>query len=122
MYGIVTSMVTRIHGHNKGRFYLKAHWKASGLSREVVAGRLGVTPEHVSRLVKHADEQHKIAYGRLQQFADAIGVEVNDLRRPPRPKDQPKPRSLDAMVEDQPEDVKLMAEKMIEVLIARKSA
>lgn len=115
-------MVTRIHGHNKGRFYLKEHWKASGLRRDELAGRLGVTPEHVSRMVKHADEQHKISFGRLQQFADAIGVTVNELRLPPRPKDRPKLRSLDAMVEDQPEDVRLKLEQMIELFIGRKSA
>lgn len=122
MHDNVTGMVTRIHKQNPGRFYIKAHWKASGLSREKLAGQLGVTPEHVSRLVKNADENHKLGTSRLYQLAEIFGVRADELRLPPRPKDKPKPVSLDAMVEGQPEEFRAEAAQLLEILLRQRRA
>lgn len=119
---MVTGRPTRIHTQAKGRYYLRAHFKASPLSREQVAGQMGMAPESISRLMTKADEKHKITASRLQQFADVMGVTVNELRLPPRPKDDPKPISLDEMVKDDTEDEKLMYKAMTEAYRNRKSA
>lgn len=121
VHGTVTDMVTRIHGARRGRYYIKEHWKASGLSREYLAGQLGMVPESVSRMVAKADNHHKIATNRLYQLAEIFQVSVDELRLPPRPKDQPK-LSVDDLLKDEPDDVKLKAVRMIEVMIGRKSA
>lgn len=92
------------------------------MSRDQLAGQMGMAPESVSRLMTNADEKHRISGARLHQFADIMGVTVNDLRLPPRPKGEPKPRSLDDMVKDEPEDVRMMFERMIEAYKSRKSA
>lgn len=124
VHGTVTIMATtptRIHAHARGRYYLREHFQASGLRRAQLAGQMGMAPESVSRLMKNADEFHRISAARLQQFADVMGVTTDDLRRPPPPKNQPKPRSLDEMVKDEPEDVRLMFERMIEAYKNRKT-
>lgn len=85
---------------------------------------MGMAPQSVSRLMTKADTKHKISGPRLQQFADILGVSMDDLRHPPRPKkDQSKARSADEMIKDDPADVQDLIFKMIDLIKSgRKSA
>lgn len=111
-------MVTRIHGGRKGSFRIKDHWRQSGLSRVHLAGQMGITPEHVSKLVKHADTGIRIGTDRLHQFADIFGVTIDELRHPPHPRGSAGPLSMDDLVKDDPEDIKDGAFRMLEIYLA----
>lgn len=119
--GMATRGVTRIRSGHAGRYYIKLHWDASGLSRSQLAGQLEMAPESVSRMVAKADAEHKIASKRLYQLAEIFGVTVDELRLPPRPKTEPKRPSIDAIVQDV-EDEDFEAVLRAAQMAARKSA
>lgn len=87
-----------------------------------MAGQLGMAPESVSRMVGKADREHKIPSKRLYQLADIFQCTVDELRRPPRPKDKPAPPSLDAMVADQPDEFKVEAAQILEMFLRQRRA
>lgn len=106
----VTGMVTRIHKTVRGKLFLKEHRKAKGLSGEQVAGRLGIDRQSVYRT--EADSS-RLNVTKQLQWADALGVEPEDLWRPPGRS------SLDGMVRDAPPDIQAMAEDIVRRLVSR---
>jgi transcriptional regulator with XRE-family HTH domain len=105
----VASMVTRIHKGVRRRLFLKEHREAKGLSAEQMGGRLEIERESVYRLER---EPQRVRPDTQAAWADACGVEPEDLWRPP---DRP---SLDAMVKDAPDDVQKMAADIVRRLVS----
>lgn len=104
-------MVTRIHTQNPGRLFLRENRKAKGLSAKVVGERMGIERESVLRFerlsVTRADPT------KLANYANAVQLTVDELRRPPGTKARP---SLDALVADAPDEVVERAAAMIQLL------
>ncbi|HLH92098.1 MAG TPA: helix-turn-helix transcriptional regulator [Xanthobacteraceae bacterium] len=75
----------------RGYLYIQEHMQARGLSDEKVGEILGVARETIWR---RRTEQHRLNPKKIAELAHAIGVEPEDLYRPP---DRP---SVDAMLKD----------------------
>ena len=86
------------------RLYI-AEWREKrGLTQEALANRLGSSDVTISRWEtrkRRPDEDAQAA------IAEALDIDINDLRRHP---DQP---SADALLRDQPEDIRDQAIKLI---------
>lgn len=110
----VAAMVTRIHRGNKRppALYVKewqTHWH---ISPEAMAGRLGIKRESYYRLLR---EPHRINIPKLHELAAAMGhsMTAQDFFSPP---DRP---SMDAMVQDAPEDLQKTAVDIVRRLVGR---
>jgi DNA-binding XRE family transcriptional regulator len=107
-------MVTRIRQHAKPRLFLKEHREAKGISAEVMAGRLGIARESVYRLER--EWRTRCTPDKQAAYAAALQLEPEALWRPPATPDLP---SLDAMVEDQPGNVRDMAVDIVRRLVGK---
>ncbi len=105
-------MVTKIHKHAKRRLFLRENRKAHGVSAEQMGGRLGMERESVLRMERETD---RCTPSKQLQYADALGIEVEDLWWPPgqRPKG-----ILDQIVDGQDDAVKAMAADIVSRLVA----
>lgn len=93
MEAIVSGMATtRIRKGAKAHVYVKEHMNKLGVSDDDMAGRLGLASR--SSVWKLYREQHRLDLGKVQQFADALGIPISQLYYPPGV------RSLDAIAED----------------------
>lgn len=104
----IGAMPARIGPKRPFRLYI-AEWRESrGLSQEALGGRLGVSDVTVSRWETGARRPDLNAQAAI---AEALGVDPMDLARHP---DQP---SADALLRDQPEEVRETAFRMLRALI-----
>jgi len=102
--GKLRGMPTRIGPKRPLRLYL-AEWREHRkLTQETLAGRLGVTHVTVSRWETGKRQPDLNAQAAI---AEALDIEIMDLRRHP---DQP---SADALLRDQPQEVRDMIIKQI---------
>jgi len=102
-------MVTRIHKYAKRRLYLREHRKAKDVSAEAMGGRLGMERESILRMEREPD---RCTMSKQIAWADAIGVEPEDLWWPP-----PGRPGLDQIIAGQPEDVQEMARDIVTRLV-----
>lgn len=92
------------------RLFLKENREAKGISAETMAEKLGIERESVYRLEKK--------FGRIKaetqaQYAAALGLEPEDLWRPPGTP------SLDSLVAGAPDDLRQMAADIVSRLMRR---
>ncbi len=103
-------MVTRIRQHARRRLFLKEHREAKGVSAEAMGGRLDIERESVYRLER---EPWRVKSETQLAYAEALGIEPEDLWRPP---DAP---SVDALLSQAPIDVQIMAADIVRRLVAK---
>lgn len=105
-------MVTAIRTKSGGRrryLYITERMESMGLGDADVAGRVGVARETIYRW---RTEQHRLNPEKIASLADALNCHPTDLwKRPGRP-------SLDAMIEDAPDDVQDTAVDIVVRLVA----
>lgn len=77
-----------------------------------MAGRLGIERESLHRLER---EWWRLNGEKQLAYADALGIEPEELWRLPPPKGQP---SLDAMIKSAPQDVQEMATDIVRRLVS----
>ena len=106
---IVTGMVTRQKAQ-KRRLFLKEHRKAKKVSAAVMAEKLGIERESVHRLER---EPWRVDSDRQLQWAVALGIEPEDLWRPPGTP------SIDAMVQSEPAELREKAADIVRRLISK---
>jgi len=88
-------MVTRIRRHERSRLYLREWRQHVGLTQEQLAGRLDTYKGQISN---YENGKRDVSSDTQQALADALGIDVPDLYRPPeRP-------SADALLRDEPID------------------
>jgi transcriptional regulator with XRE-family HTH domain len=105
-------MVTRIGSGRRAHLYIEEWIKFRGLSDETVGNRLGRARETIWRW---RTEQHRLNPEKLAELASALDIEPQDFYRPPsRP-------SIDALVEDAPDDLRNTALDIVRRLVGRKS-
>jgi transcriptional regulator with XRE-family HTH domain len=101
-------MVTKIHGRRRGHLFIQERMEACGLSDEKLAGRLGVARETVTRW---RNQQHRLNPEKIAAIADALGLEPEELWRPPaRP-------SVDAALKGASDDMVQRAAEMVAILL-----
>lgn len=104
-------MVTRIRKSARPRFYIKEHREHLGLTLEQVAGRVGVERNTIWRW---ENDQRQVTPDKAAALADALSLpDWTDLTRPPGV------RSIDAMLADQPADIRDTVLDIAERLIRR---
>lgn len=113
---IVSGMVTRIGPKKGGHLYIE-EWMAAADPRPVsddeLGKRLGVARQTVFRWRK---EQWRLDPGKIAAIAEALGIEPEQLWRPPhRP-------SVDAILKDAPDDVHETAMDIVRRLIGKKAS
>lgn len=107
MVGILSPMPVRIGPKRPIRLYI-AEWRESrGLSQQQLADRLGTSDVTISRWETKARQPDLKAQAAL---AEALDIDVFDLRRHP---DQP---SADALLRDQPQEVRDQAINLIRAI------
>ena len=100
-------MPTRIGSRRPIRLYI-AEWRENrGLTQEALASRLGTTDVTISRWETRKRQPDLNAQAGL---AEALDIDPFDLRRHP---DQP---SADALLRDQPQEVRDQAIKLIQAI------
>jgi Helix-turn-helix domain len=107
---IVAGMVTRPK-RLKRRLFLKEHREAQGVSAQVMAEKLAIERESVYRLER---EPWRVNSEKQAEFAHALGLEPEDLWRPPGTP------SLDAIVQSAPDDVRALAADIVRRLVEGK--
>jgi transcriptional regulator with XRE-family HTH domain len=92
-------MVTQIHNRasNRPRHYLQEWRLAKGLTQEQLADRVGTAKGVVSR---HENDKRKLKMDKLAQYAEALGIETEQLFR------DPAAPSLDELIRDVPPELK----------------
>jgi hypothetical protein len=104
-----TNDIPRIRKGAKAHAYIKEWMDHLGVSDETMAGRIGVASR--TTVWKRYTEQHRLDMGKIQEFADALGISRSQLNYPPGV------QSLDALVENAtPEQRKIAAELILTVL------
>lgn len=103
-------MVTRIHKSTPGRLFLKEHRVAHKVSAEDMAGRLGIERESVYRVERGPLRLRAKWQG---EYAHALDIDPRELWNPPGV------RSLDAMIEKAPDEVRAMAVDIVMRLVQR---
>jgi transcriptional regulator with XRE-family HTH domain len=93
------------------RIFLKEHREAKEISAETMAERLGIERESVYRLEK---KREKISAEKLARYAAALGLQPEDLWRPPG-----SAPSLDSLLAAAPDDVRAMAADIVGRLVQR---
>ena len=102
-------MAPRIGPRRARRLFLAEWREARGLTQQQVADRLGVSDVTISRWETQKGS-HKPNTDVLAALAEAYDIEPEDFYRHP---DAP---SADALLRDQPEDIKRQAIVIIEAL------
>lgn len=94
MQSKVASMATdRIRKGARTHVYIKEWMDHLGLSDDEMAGRLELKSR--TTVWKRYTEQHRLDPGKIQQFADAMGIQRSQLNYPPGTP------SLDAIADEQ---------------------
>lgn len=106
---IVAGMVTRPKQRVRRRLFLKEHRKAKEVSASEMGERLGIERESVYRLERNYSG---VSSEKQADYAHALGLEPEDLWRPPG---EP---SLDAIVSQAPDDMKVMAADIVRRLVS----
>lgn len=103
-----TGMVTRIRKHARRRLYL-AEWREHlGVTAEQMAGRLDIDRISVYRWER---EPHRMNPEKQEAYAEALGIEPEDLWRPPnRP-------SVDALLRGASDDVLQKAAEIVSIMV-----
>jgi transcriptional regulator with XRE-family HTH domain len=115
---MLTIVVTRIRKGATVHLFIKEHMDAKGISDDQMAGRLGVDRVTVWR--RHS-QQHRLNPQKIAAFAHAMGMEPEDLYRPPMsPKSPPPIPSIDAMLRDEDEEIQKLAFDIVRRVISRK--
>lgn len=114
LFRYASAMVTRIYKHRPRTLYIKEWQKHWGLSRDAMAGRLGIEPESYSRLIKSPP---KLTWGKLCALADAMGhnMEPTDFHYPPGQV------RFDAQIERAPKAIQETAREMMEALLKKRA-
>lgn len=107
---IVAGMVTRPK-RTKRRLFLKENREAQGVSASLMGEKLGIERESVYRLER---EPWRVNSDKQAEYAHAIGLEPEDLWRPPGTP------SLDSMIAQAPDDLKAMAADIVRRLVEGK--
>jgi transcriptional regulator with XRE-family HTH domain len=82
MEAIVSGMATdRIRKGARPHVYIKEHMDKLKVSDDEMAGRLGLGSR--SAVWKRYKEQHRLDPGKIQEFADALGIPSSQLYYPP---------------------------------------
>jgi plasmid maintenance system antidote protein VapI len=105
-------MVTRIHSRRPPQLFIKEWQEHWGITPSALAARIGVTRESYYRLLR---EPPRITIPKLHEIAYAMGhgMTAQDFFRPPqRP-------SMDAMIENAPEDLQRTAVDIVKRLVGR---
>jgi transcriptional regulator with XRE-family HTH domain len=105
-------MPARIGPRRPRRIFLPEWREKKGLTQEQLANRLGVSDVSVSRW---ETGRALLSTGVLAAIAEALDIEPTDLYRHP---DQP---SADAMLRDQPQEIRDQAIRLIEAISKRAS-
>ena len=92
--------------------YIKEHRERMGLTQEQVGLRRGVSKGTVSRW---ETQQHRLNPEKIAAIADALGIEPDQLWRPPGDE------SLDAMVKDAPDELRKTAIDIVRRLVRQVS-
>ena len=104
-------MVTRIRRGTPPRFFIKEHREAQGLTLDQLAGRVGVERNTIWRW---ENDQRQVTPDKAAAIADALGLDSwADLTR------LPGVRSLDAILANQPADIRDTILDIAERLIRR---
>ncbi len=104
----VAVMVTAPKKPDRRRLYLKENRKAKNISATEMGRHLGIERESVYRLER---EQHRMDPTKQAEYAHHLGLEPEDLWRPPgRP-------SVDALLRDQPDEIAQRAVEMTQLLL-----
>lgn len=109
MPAIVATMVTK--KRQPRRLFLKENREAKDVSASVMAERLGIERESVYRLEK---KPWGVNSKKQADYAHALGLEPEDLWRPPGTSPSP---SLDDIVSQAPDDVKKLAADIVRRLV-----
>lgn len=83
MHGIIADMAKSAKASSKPdgpHLFIKEHMDARGLSDEVVAATLGITP---NALWKRYTDQARLTPHKINALAEAIGVHRSELNFPP---------------------------------------
>ena len=107
---IVTGMVTRPKSA-KRRLFLKEHRETRGISAQTMAEKLGIERESVYRLER---EPWRVNSEKQADFAAALGIEPEELWRPPGV------TSLDAIVKLASPEIRAMAADIVRRLVEGK--
>lgn len=106
-------MVTRIRRGARPHLYIKEHREAAGLTLDQLGGRLDVERNTIWRWENEPD---RLNPSKMEALADALGLDSwTDLARPPGR------TSLDAMLADQPDDVRATVVDIVARLTRRAS-
>lgn len=105
-------MVTRIHKMARRRLFLREHRKAKGISAEAIAGRMEIERESVLRLER---EPHRVTPDKQAAYAHALGIEPEDLWRPPGAV------SVDSLIQTAPPDVQAMVVDIVKRMVGKAS-
>lgn len=92
--------------------FIKEHMDANNVSDDKAAKEIGVARETVYRW--HT-EQWRLDPGKIAQLAKAVGIKPGEFYSPPGR------RSLDAIVQDAPDEVHEMAVDIVERLVKKAS-
>lgn len=84
----------RIRKGTRPHLYIKEWMEKLDVTDDMMAGRLGLSSR--SAVWKRYKEQHRMDMGKAQEFADALGISLQQLFYPPGVE------SLDAIVKDVP--------------------
>lgn len=101
-------MVTRIHKSVRRRLFLKEHREAKKVGPEVMAGRLNIDRVSVHRWER---EPQRMTPGKQEAYAHALGLEPEDLWRPPGTP------SVDSLLARAPDELRQKAAEMVAILL-----
>ena len=106
MHSLIT-MPTKIGPRHPKRLYIALWREHRGLTQEQLALRIGSTDVSVSRWETGRREPSLSA---LQAISEALGIDLIDIYR------HPKSPSADALLRDQPADVRDQAIRLIQAI------
>lgn len=101
----------RIRKGAKPHLYIKEWMDHLHVSDDDMAGRLEVASR--TTVWKRYTEQHRLDLGKIQQFADALGIHINQLYYPPGV------RSLDAIAADASPEQREKAADMLNIFLGK---
>jgi DNA-binding XRE family transcriptional regulator len=111
MVAPVVTHVPRRPPKAKRRLFLQEHRKEKGVSAATMAERMGIERESVYRIER---ESWRVNSDRQIAYAEALGIEPEDLWRPPSTP------SLDAIVKSAPVEVQILAADIVRRLVGKK--
>jgi transcriptional regulator with XRE-family HTH domain len=103
----------RIRKGAKTHLYIKEWMENLGISDDEMAGRIGVASR--TTVWKRYREQHRLDLGKIQEFADALGISRSQLNYPPGI------QSLDAIAEKLTPAQREVAAEVIKVMVSKAS-